>query len=492
MKDLSISRAQGTFLSYTGKFAAIRGGVGSGKSHVCALWMLDRMTRFPKGQHYVIGADYPQLKRGFLITFRQLLDRAGIKYTYRTGDGTVFLEDFGATLLCLSSMLDERIRSVEFDTVLLEEPQTWEGDSIEVYRTITGRLRGSPGGVGAYGDAIQPQMRMSFNPPSKSHWLFNMIEVQWAKAGWPCWRWSVRDNYMLGAHRQAEYLKVIETSYPQERWASEIDGHWKDVGGGCYYKFARSLHCHPIPELPPLAWDARPDKPIWWTLDFNVAWMGSVMGQVHVQKLVTKGLKPITPTTTVIQRIAGPAVDGWQRRIHYALKEIFLPDAGTPDVVDRFVQNYREITGADYGRIPVYVYGDPAGGARSQSFSSSSAARSQWQIVGHGLQKARIPFLWRVCRSAPSQVDRVNAVNLQLCEGLNRGALIDESECPNFVKDLELVNWSKKSENQIDKSDDSEEGKKRTHLTDAFGYFTHTDRAQANGQSLDFPNWMER
>ena len=100
------------------------------------------MEQYPKAQHFVVGADLPQLKRGFLRTFTSLLDGYGVKYDYIKTDGTVILHHNGAKLESLSAEIEDRIRSAEFDSVLLEEPQTWR-DGEQVYRTIIGRMSGS-------------------------------------------------------------------------------------------------------------------------------------------------------------------------------------------------------------------------------------------------------------------------------------------------------------------------------------------------------------
>lgn len=462
--------------------------------------MLERLENYPKAAHFVVGADYEQLRRGFFQTILGLLENvlgweAGVDFTYReTPSPMLTLRHSGARLRGVSAEQAERIRSIEMQTIYCEEPPTWKaGNGESVYRVLVGRLRHSQRSSKLY-PSLKPQGRMTFNPPSKSSWLYNIIENRWPIDAYPCWRFSLRENTLnVGV---SDYIRDIETNYPEEQWASEIDGHWKDIGSGVYYTFSRSGNCKPVAELPPIAWDIRPDKPIWWSLDFNVEWQCSVMGQVHVQPMVTKGLRPVDRFTTVIQRIPGPAVDGWNRRVHYILKEFFLHDRGVPEVVEAFVEYYKQLTGAQYGKIPVWLYGDRSGASRSQAIASTNAARTNWAIIGLALRMANIPFVWRIPNDNPPVLDRINAVNLQMRSGKllggTRGVLIDEQECPNFIIDVEQVKWSQKVVNTIDKSDKSDEGRKRTHLSDAYGYFAYIDRAQANGQKIDFPDWLAR
>src|SRR4051812_25388560 len=112
----------------------MRGGIRSGKSVVSAEWIHDRMEMYPLAQHWVIGADLPQLKRGFLRTFEAMLIGYGIPYT-KTVDGTYRLTKSGARLESLSAEIVDRIRSAEFDSIAVEEPQTWR-DGENVFQVV--------------------------------------------------------------------------------------------------------------------------------------------------------------------------------------------------------------------------------------------------------------------------------------------------------------------------------------------------------------------
>ena len=473
------------------KWAAIRGGVGSGKTYALCYWILGRMEEYPLAAHFVVGPDYENVRRGFFATFTQILERHGMvqgtDFTYRDSPSPmVILKHSGARLRALSAQLAERIRSVEIQSLLCEEPQAWHNGQA-IWEIVSARLRHNPRSAKMY-PHMQPQGRFSFNPPSKSSWLFELIERQWPKQSQPCWRFSVRDNVLMVG--QNEYVKNLELNLPEQRWAAEIDGHWRDNGGGVYYTFSRNLHTKPIAELPPMAWDLRPDKPIFWTLDFNVNHMASLAGQWHEQPMVTKALRPITAATTVVERISGPKVDGWQRYLAYFLKEFFMSDAGTEDVLNAFVAWYREVTGPLYGRIPVLLYGDPAGGARSQQMSSASSARTNWKIIGQGLERAGIPYKPYLLSHSPSQLDRINMMLAQFQTGSGRGALIDPTQCIEFIKDLEEVRWSLKKENDLDKTGERDSG--RTDLTDAAGYMVYVVRSMAEGKPLTFKDHMGR
>jgi hypothetical protein len=489
--------------SITDKWAATRGGIGSGKTVAWAYWMwLCRVEPYPRANHFVIGADYEQLRRGFFQTMQTLLElnglEAGVDYTYRDNPSPqIIFTKNKARIRSLSAELGQRVRSLEYQTLLLEEPQTWKsGNGEEVYLAAYGRLRHNPITHSLYPD-MQPQGRMSFNPPAKSSWLFDVIERRWPKEGYKCLRFSLNDNDFV-KENDPTYIPGLYANFPEEQWASEIEGHWKDVGGSVYYTFARALHC-PSPEfpldprLPPMAWDIRPDMPICWSLDFNVSHMASNLSQWHHQNMVTKGLKPVTPETTLLQKIVGPQFDDWQRHLCYVLDELFLKDVGVPDVVAAFIEKYRALTGAMYGRIPVSIYGDPSGAGRSQAITASSSARSNWSLIFDYLNKAGIPWTHRIMMQAPAVEDRVNAMNEQFRAGLRRGMVIDEQQCPRLVIDLESVQWSKNENSKFEIDKKSAKSLELTHISDALGYMVYVERAMARSETVKLrTDWFGR
>ena len=473
---------QAKFLRDERKMGAARGGVGSGKTVICSIWMLKRMVEYPYGAHYVCGADYPQLKRGFLNTFRGLLDRFGYDYTYSTSNGTLTLDDYGATMHCLSAELSERIRSVEIDTVLLEEPQTWEGEGAEeVFETIVGRLRRSPGSMAHHPD-IQPQLRMSFNPPDMAHWLYDVCEKRWPKEGYECLKFSVRDNYLMGVREREEYVRMLEATYDPARWPSQIDGEWSTVGGDVYRGFDPEIHGVNHDGLPNIGLNR--EQPLLWSLDFNVGHMASVVCQAYVQPMVPVGVdrRPgIEPTT-----VYGPQVVGAQRRIIYAVDELFLTDAGMPDVMAEFLRRH----GDQARRYGLRLYGDGTGGGRSQIVSSQSSVRSNWDIVEDGLQRAGIPYEIFIQTQNPSEGDRVNAVRAQFRTGEGFGFLIDLQACPHVVNDFRGVKYVE-GKNEIEKPT-SGKGAELTHISDALGYLIWVERCLENRQPPKFRDYFNR
>jgi hypothetical protein len=480
VKQIPMLRHVVPLLACKDKLAAVRGGVGSGKTYALAWWLWMRSEEYPKAAHFVVGADYEQLRRGFFQTLVGILENEGLEegpdYHYRESPSPMILfKHNGSRIRSLSAELAERIRSTEFQTLVIEEPQTWHnGES--TYGTTVLRLRHNPKTSKFYGSRLQPQMRMSFNPTREAAigtWLHTLIEKQWTRAGYQCWRFSVRDNYLMTD--RDEYVKLIEDNMPQERWPSEIDGHWCTSGGQVYRTFDRVLNCTPAPGLPPFQVDRS--QPLCWSLDFNVGWMASHVSQWHTQELVYAGMGPTDIRTGISKPIHKPAVEGYQKRLLYVLDELFLSDAGSPDVADEFIRRWGEIA----RQTGVVLYGDATAGGRSQTASSQSSARSNWAIIVQALIAAGIRVEMRIPTTNPSVGNRINATNAQFRTGSGIGMIVDEQKCPQLLADFAQVKYVV-GKNDIDKLDKTEEGVKRTHCSDEIGYICHTERAIADNE----------
>lgn len=466
--------------------AAAMGGWRSGKSFIWANWMHDRMEQYPTLRHYAAGGDLPQLKRGFLRTFMDLMDRLRIKYDYFKSEGVIVLRHNGAKLESLSAEVRDRILSSEIDTVILEEPQTWD-DGEAIYQLLVGRLSGSPESR-AFRPAFQPQLRMSFNPTEVGSWLYKLLEEQKAM---PYWKFSVRRNFLMPDY--AGYIKLQEANLPPSLWPFHLDGEWITVGGNVYQGFDLNIHgsrsveygeAHPF--LPTAAeirdaldetpeWGEFDQNPLCWGLDFNIGHQASVVGQAYEQLTEQTGWTSVPGLPAEPIEIA--VTPDWQKRILAVFDEIFLENATIAAVVAEFIKRWGHIA----KRTGVFIYGDSTGGNRSQQ-----TAWSNYEVIGQALIDAEIPFTMFIPDN-PSEIDRVNTVLGQLLTGTGPGFLMDPEKCPELMADLLGVK-RKEGKNQIDKRRDL----RRTHISDALGYWVFVDRRTHMGETLKFLSVMDR
>jgi len=473
--DVVLLSWQITVLAWKAEWGALRGGKGSGKTIVLCFWMLIRLELFPKAAHYVVGADYEQLRRGFFQSFVDVLTgigwEEGVDFRYREVPSPMVVLPSGARLRALSSVLALRIESVEFQTLLLEEPQTYKhGEAI--YGILNTRLRHSKRSTAAYGLGMPLMGRMSFNPPRKGTWLHRLVSEQWPAYGYPELQVSVKQNSLL--LDQPGYIQRIQRAYPPHLWDSQIDGHWLVGSGGAIREFNCDVHGLLSPSSPPQiprGIDRR--VPLIWGLDFNVGHMRSVIAQAYVQQIYRH-------ETLVVFRDRPPRVreqleiPGWQRHVLRFVGEISLDDTGSRQVAEEFVRRYGEIAKACGG---VILVGDSSGGNRSQI----DGIATNWSTVMDTLDRHGIRYDYQVMTNGPVAESLIKFDAL-FRNGDGFGVTVDLPACPEFVLDLENCETDKNG--GLDKSDTSDAGKRRTHALDAGRYISvwfhaHFARAEA-------------
>lgn len=481
--EIEVLPWQGEFLEYNEDIACVVGGFASGKSFIAANWFADRCLQFPMATHCIATKDLPQAKRGPIATLKGVLDTREVEYSYNSSTGEITLAN-GCRIKVLSVQNYLGFRSLEADTIWCDETADW-GPSSEVAftRYLAPRLRYSPDGKQYRKFGMKPQLRITTNPSAIGSWLYELIvEKGYCK----CWNVSLRDNFLMQDLEQ--YIDRQERSMSPDLWPFLIDGNWGSTTVGTVYKgFARNICCvEPPAPLPPLAIDMN--KPLLWSLDFNVGLMCSVVAQIHQQQRIVRGgnhapawdlpgmskVKNMQTATTLL-------APDYQHALVYVLREFRIPNAGAPDVLDAFLKEY----GAIAKQTGVILYGDASGGAKSQTITSSSAARSNWAILVQGLQREGIRVEFRVQTQNPAVMDRVNEVKAQVLTKDGKGLFIDDKAAPYTVTDLEAVRW-KEGTNDIDKDDE-----KMTHLSDALGYLIWVERTLSKRQHVQFRRTLE-
>jgi hypothetical protein len=223
-------RKQQEFRACLAKWAGARGGKGSGKTTALAWWLIERLEAYPLASHYVAGATFPQLREGSFQTIAGILETV---FGWGPGKDFIFREKSqspiitfphsGAQLTSITAEQGDKINSIEFQTLVCEEPQTWDRGET-AFQTMVTRLRHSQQSAALYPDMV-PSGRLSFNPPGQAHWLYDLIERRWPLAGYPCWQFSTRENVLMRG--LDAYIAGLEAQTQPYLWPSEIDGDWR-------------------------------------------------------------------------------------------------------------------------------------------------------------------------------------------------------------------------------------------------------------------------
>jgi hypothetical protein len=163
----------------------------------------------------------------------------------------------------------------------------------------------------------------------------------------------------------------------------------------------------------------------------------------------------------------------------HVLREIALPKSHVEAMCKEIVRRTQDWADNLSQPLQLRIYGDATGG----NPHAASAGESCWSLIERFFaRQSGYDPTYCYGRSNPTVVDRVNAVNAMLCsagDGYNdagiRRILIDPS-CKELIQDFEDVRWKVDAHENvypdIDKTDH-----KRTHLSDAFGYYIHSEHS---------------
>jgi len=228
--------------------------------------------------------------------------------------------------------------------------------------------------------------------------------------------------------RRPEYYDQLKNSYDELFYRQEVLGEYLNTKSGRAYN----------------AWSEAnedaglrfvPQQGLCWALDFNVDPMAGIVAQF---------------------------LNG---RIH-VLKELFLRDSNTQEMCEHFEQIAQPFVDAyweaNHRPLPVTLYGDATGEARSTS------SRTDYDLI-RIFFRARSQFKLEldIPRSNPPVRDRVNSVNAMLKNAAGEMRTRVHPDCRELITDFQEVAWKQGSPNfDLDKASD----KTRTHLTDALGY----------------------
>jgi hypothetical protein len=278
-------------------------------------------------------------------------------------------------------------------------------------------------------------------PQGYNH-FFDLYEAAADQPDWDRFQFTTED----GGNVPREEIEAATHELDERTYRQEFQARFENLTAGrAYFAFDRSRNVKEVPY--------NPNLPIFWTLDFNVNPMASLIGQRDGNQI-------------------------------YVLDELVLPNSNTWDAWEEFLSR----TESWITQVPlrVSVYGDATGKARD-----STASRTDWQIVreSFGRYSDRFYPTFRIPNSDPRVKDRVYSVNGMLRNQAGERRLSIHPRCKELIKDLEQVAWKiDPSGNTLSDVDDS--NKNRTHLSDALGYMLNMEfgiRAKSGERSGSFP-----
>lgn len=318
----------------------------------------------------------------------------------------------GAKLYLIGLDKPQRAEGDPFDGVVMDEtqevkPEAWTSS---LYATLTNR--GRPPGW---------SLRIG-RPKGRNHFYRWWVDACTAP-NHAAFTWT--SEVIL----PPETLAAAKASLDPQSYAQEYLAHWLTFEGLAYYQWNPTKHLRKL--------EIDSSKPLVLAFDFNVdpGICAAIQEQFHDGETMT-----------------------------CVVGEVHIPrNSNTPAVCRKILEKW----GGHHH--DVFIYGDPAGGARH----TSQIGGSDWDLVREVLKPAfGARMRERVAKSHPPVRDRINCVNSRLCSTTGTVRLaVDPTNAPNVVRDFEGVTLLQGGSGEIDKKGCERQG--LTHLTDAIGYYIH-------------------
>jgi hypothetical protein len=257
--------------------------------------------------------------------------------------------------------------------------------------------------------------------------FYDLYQVAQKQSNWSTFQFTTKE----GGNVTADELESATHELDERTYRQEFQASFENLTAGLiYYAFERTENVRSL--------RYNPQLPLFWSLDFNVNLMCSVIGQRSGDEV-------------------------------YILDELALPQSNTEAACMAFCE---KIAPWRYGSpfpVEISIYGDATGSGRR-----SAASRTDWQIVDNFFAHYHCNFTRRVPSSNPPIKDRVNCVNAMLCNHAADRRLVIDPRCKELILDLERVRWQADANGNmltnIDKSDPM-----RSHTSDALGYMIAYD-----------------
>ena len=358
---------------------------------------------------WYVAPTYKQAKRIAWKRLKELTKTLPPGYGPKVYETDLRLEfRWGATIAVRGADNYDSLRGEGLDFLVLDEnasmpPEAWT----EVLRPALADRRGRALFIGT--------------PQGHNH-FYELFEMAKSQPDWATFQFTTEQ----GGYVTREELEALARELDERTYRQELLASFENLGAGrVYYAFEAQSNVAPV------AYNSN--YGLFWSLDFNVNPMCSVIGQ---------------------------NINGEVR----VLDEIVLRDSHTLAACEAFY-NWVKTNRLAYP-VVLSVYGDASGENRH-----TSASRTDWQIVRDFLGRQGNDFrssFW-VPDANPPVKDRTNCVNAMLRNHYGQSRLRIDPRCKQLIRDLEQVCWKTDVNDnpllELDKSDPM-----RTHVSDALGY----------------------
>jgi hypothetical protein len=265
--------------------------------------------------------------------------------------------------------------------------------------------------------------------------FYEMYQAAQKQPSWATFQFTTAE----GGNVALQEIEAATHELDAQTYRTEFEARFENLTAGLvYHAFDRTENAvdrtedalDSTEDVEEIVYDPR--LPIFWSLDFNVNPMCSVIGQ-RDGDFVT------------------------------VLEELVLPDSNTAAACNAFMNRITKMARLS-PQTRIDIYGDATGSGRH-----SSASRTDWEIIKDFFGSYPYQVKRHVPSSNPPIKDRINCVNAVLKNQAGERRLRIAPKCKELILDMERVHWKTDSNGNtlgdIDKSDPQ-----RSHVSDALGY----------------------
>jgi PBSX family phage terminase large subunit len=359
IRNVSLLRHQMDFVQAPEKFVLFSGGIGSGKTHGGAHFVLKMITEYPKARGFIGANSYKQLHNSVLVRVKAELDSLGLQYRFNSLTGILNIEGTEVYTGTLEKGSYDNHRGIEIGWCWCDEVRDLEH---EAWKMLMGRLR----------DVNGPLLMRGTTSPAGFNWLYDLwVDPEQDDPEYRIIRASSHGNTYL----PDGYIESMAAGYDELFYQQEVLGEFVNLTSGKIYRSYK-------PEINDIE-EFTPDRnrPILIGMDFNVSPM----------------------TAAVCQKTRAGVV---------VFDEIWMNDANTYEISDEIKRRY-----GDWNST-ITIYPDHTGAGRK-----TSSIMSDHQILkkaGFNVKTSRNPLKEDRFNAINGMLDHNKIQILKKCKMLRR------------------------------------------------------------------------
>ena len=407
---IKLRPAQCTVFNSLARFRALVAGRRFGKTYLSQV-ELCRAAFKPGRLAWYVAPTYKQAKR---VVWKPLKQLTRPYWACQPNETDLRIEIKGGGTICLRGADNyDSLRGEGLDFLVLDE-----------YASI---------GKEAWQEVLRPSLAdrqgkaLFIGTPRGYNHFYDLYQEALNQPDWETFQFTTEQ----GGNVTKEEILSATHDLDERTFRQEFQATFENLGSGLvYFAFDRLKDVGPV--------RFNPKLPLFWSLDFNVNPMCSVIGQREGDRI-------------------------------NVLAEVALPDSNTRAACAAFMDRIAQLGQVSPHLTRIQIYGDATGRGRQ-----TAASRTDWQIVQDFFKLYPYNVNFKVPSSNPPVRDRTNCVNAMLCNQAGERRLRIHPDCKQLIQDLERVRWGSDANGNtlavIDKSDTA-----RSHSSDALGYMIAND-----------------